>query len=173
MVCFLMLHFICFSREIRKKVYMGTSSYLGMLHNCSDRSGFCYLYIWYICTLMASLRQPQMSTVTWTYSLSRFGQVKSVRCLPEKYCAFVNFSTKEAAGKAMQGLQVSINNTCTSVLFRKWGSVAQSVGYLTTDPEVASWLPTRPHNFCVDKWSWNLCYSSPSVDSRMAVFSYW
>ena len=37
---------------------------------------------------------------------SRFGTVKSVRCLPEKYCAFVNFSTKEAAGKAMQSLQV-------------------------------------------------------------------
>lgn len=30
----------------------------------------------------------------------------SVRCLPEKYCAFVNFSSKEAAGKAMNALQV-------------------------------------------------------------------
>ncbi|XP_052250044.1 uncharacterized protein LOC127857608 isoform X2 [Dreissena polymorpha] len=36
---------------------------------------------------------------------SRYGHVKSVRCLPEKYCAFVNFMTKEAAGKAMVGLQ--------------------------------------------------------------------
>ena len=36
----------------------------------------------------------------------RYGSVKSVRCLPEKYCAFVNFLTKEAAGKAMVNLQV-------------------------------------------------------------------
>lgn len=30
-----------------------------------------------------------------------------MRCLPEKYCAFVNFKSKEAAGKAMNALQVS------------------------------------------------------------------
>lgn len=37
----------------------------------------------------------------------RYGHVSSVRCLPEKYCAFVNFKSKEAAGKAMNALQVS------------------------------------------------------------------
>ena len=37
----------------------------------------------------------------------RYGTVTSIRMLPEKYCAFVNFKTKEAAGKAMHGLQVS------------------------------------------------------------------
>ncbi|XP_061177887.1 uncharacterized protein LOC133186662 isoform X3 [Saccostrea echinata] len=36
---------------------------------------------------------------------SRYGSVTSVRTLPEKFCAFVNFKTKEAAGKAMQSLQ--------------------------------------------------------------------
>ena len=36
----------------------------------------------------------------------RYGHVSSVRCLPEKYCAFVNFKSKEAAGKAMNALQV-------------------------------------------------------------------
>lgn len=36
---------------------------------------------------------------------SRYGSVTSVRTLPEKFCAFVNFKTKEAAGKAMQCLQ--------------------------------------------------------------------
>jgi hypothetical protein len=45
-------------------------------------------------------------SICYKISSFRFGQVKSVRCLPEKYCAFVNFSTKEAAGKAMVGLQV-------------------------------------------------------------------
>ena len=30
----------------------------------------------------------------------------SVRLLPEKYCAFINFKTKESAGAAMKGLQV-------------------------------------------------------------------
>ncbi|XP_062609414.1 uncharacterized protein LOC134271185, partial [Saccostrea cucullata] len=34
-----------------------------------------------------------------------YGSVNSVRTLPEKFCAFVNFKTKEAAGKAMQSLQ--------------------------------------------------------------------
>lgn len=31
----------------------------------------------------------------------------NVRCLPEKYCAFVNFKTKEESARAMQSLQVS------------------------------------------------------------------
>ncbi|CAG5136687.1 unnamed protein product [Candidula unifasciata] len=34
-----------------------------------------------------------------------YGQVTSVRPLPEKYCAFVNFKTKEGAGRAMHHLQ--------------------------------------------------------------------
>ena len=38
----------------------------------------------------------------------RYGPVTSVRTLPEKFCAFVNFKTKEAAGKAMQSLQVRV-----------------------------------------------------------------
>lgn len=38
----------------------------------------------------------------------RYGQVTSVRPLPEKFCAFVNFKTKEAAGRAMHHLQVKI-----------------------------------------------------------------
>ena len=40
------------------------------------------------------------------FFVCRHGNVTSVRCLPEKYCAFVNFKTKEGAGKAMTNLQV-------------------------------------------------------------------
>lgn len=34
-----------------------------------------------------------------------YGHLSNVRCLPEKYCAFVNFKNKEEAAKAMQNLQ--------------------------------------------------------------------
>jgi len=36
----------------------------------------------------------------------RFGEVTSVRALPDKFCAFINFKRKECAGKAMAALQV-------------------------------------------------------------------
>lgn len=36
---------------------------------------------------------------------SAYGPLANVRCLPDKYCAFVNFKTKEDAFKAMQNLQ--------------------------------------------------------------------
>lgn len=36
---------------------------------------------------------------------SAYGQLTNVRCLPDKYCAFINFKTKEEAGKAMNALQ--------------------------------------------------------------------
>lgn len=40
----------------------------------------------------------------------QYGPLANVRCLPEKYCAFVNFKVKEDAQKAMQHLQVTIIN---------------------------------------------------------------
>ena len=40
--------------------------------------------------------------------LFRFGAVTSVRCLPDKFCAFVNFKDKESAAKAMKNLQVNL-----------------------------------------------------------------
>lgn len=48
---------------------------------------------------------PEVTDKKLQLMFSKFGTVTSVRCLPEKFCAFVNFKTKEAAGKAMQGLQ--------------------------------------------------------------------
>ncbi|XP_052771808.1 stress-induced-phosphoprotein 1-like isoform X2 [Mya arenaria] len=48
---------------------------------------------------------PDVTEKKLQQMFSRFGPVKSVRCLPEKYCAFVNFASKEAAGKAMVGCQ--------------------------------------------------------------------
>ncbi|KAK3599443.1 hypothetical protein CHS0354_036459 [Potamilus streckersoni] len=48
---------------------------------------------------------PEVNEKKLQQMFSRYGPVKSVRCLPEKYCAFVNFATKEAAGKAMKCLQ--------------------------------------------------------------------
>lgn len=38
----------------------------------------------------------------------------SVRLLPEKYCAFINFKTKESAGRAMHGLQVKLQDSLVS-----------------------------------------------------------
>lgn len=39
---------------------------------------------------------------------SAYGQLTNVRCLPDKYCAFINFKTKEEASKAMNALQVRL-----------------------------------------------------------------
>ncbi|ESO11160.1 hypothetical protein HELRODRAFT_116907 [Helobdella robusta] len=36
---------------------------------------------------------------------SKYGQLQSVKCIPEKFCAFINFVNKECAGKAMECLQ--------------------------------------------------------------------
>ncbi|PVD29627.1 hypothetical protein C0Q70_08882 [Pomacea canaliculata] len=48
---------------------------------------------------------PQVTERRLTQLFSKYGPVVSVRLLPEKYCAFVNFKLKESAGKAMQFLQ--------------------------------------------------------------------
>ena len=43
---------------------------------------------------------------------SRFGPVTSVRCLPDKFCAFINFKDKDSSARAMKNLQVSHNFLC-------------------------------------------------------------
>ncbi|CAH1783255.1 unnamed protein product [Owenia fusiformis] len=48
---------------------------------------------------------PEVKEKNLTQLFSKYGTVTSVRCLPEKYCAFINFKTKEGAGKAMNNLQ--------------------------------------------------------------------
>ncbi|BFZ02346.1 hypothetical protein BsWGS_05384 [Bradybaena similaris] len=48
---------------------------------------------------------PAVTEKKLTLLFSKYGQVTSIRLLPEKYCAFVNFKTKEAAGRAMHQLQ--------------------------------------------------------------------
>ncbi|CAG5136004.1 unnamed protein product [Candidula unifasciata] len=48
---------------------------------------------------------PTVTEKKLTLLFSKYGQVTSIRLLPEKYCAFVNFKTKEAAGRAMHQLQ--------------------------------------------------------------------
>ncbi|KAL5017155.1 hypothetical protein ScPMuIL_006744 [Solemya velum] len=50
---------------------------------------------------------PEVSEKKLTQMFSKYGNVSSVRCLPDKYCAFVNFKTKESAGRALQALQGS------------------------------------------------------------------
>lgn len=63
-------------------------------------------------------KQPPVSTSLWvgnvdpdvtqqeiTEMFAAFGTLTNVRCLPEKYCAFINFKHKEDAAKAMQTLQ--------------------------------------------------------------------
>jgi RNA recognition motif-containing protein len=37
---------------------------------------------------------------------SAYGNLTNVRCLPDKYCAFINYKTKDEAGRAMAALQV-------------------------------------------------------------------
>lgn len=49
--------------------------------------------------------QPAVSQGVLEEMFSQFGSLQSVRVLPDKYCAFVNFLSKECAGRAMQGLQ--------------------------------------------------------------------
>ena len=53
---------------------------------------------------------PNVTEETLNEMFSAYGHLSNVRCLPEKYCAFVNFRLKEDANKAMQGLQVKIFN---------------------------------------------------------------
>lgn len=48
---------------------------------------------------------PSVTEEVLIEMFSQFGQLANVRCLPEKYCAFVNFKIKEDAYKAMQNLQ--------------------------------------------------------------------
>ena len=50
---------------------------------------------------------PNVTEETLTEMFSAYGPLTNVRCLPEKYCAFVNFRIKEDAQRAMQNLQVS------------------------------------------------------------------
>jgi RNA recognition motif-containing protein len=53
---------------------------------------------------------PSVTEEILSEIFSYYGQLANVRCLPEKYCAFVNFKTKEDAHKAMNNLQVKIIN---------------------------------------------------------------
>ncbi|XP_064601686.1 uncharacterized protein LOC135467776 isoform X2 [Liolophura sinensis] len=48
---------------------------------------------------------PEVSDKKLSQMFSRYGEVTSVRCLPDKFCAFVNFKHKDSAGRAMHGLQ--------------------------------------------------------------------
>ena len=51
---------------------------------------------------------PSVTEDTLVGMFSSYGQLANVRCLPEKYCAFVNFKIKEDAQKAMLNLQVGL-----------------------------------------------------------------
>jgi len=48
---------------------------------------------------------PEVSDKKLGQMFSKFGVVTSVRCLPEKFCAFVNFKDKDSAAKALKNLQ--------------------------------------------------------------------
>jgi RNA recognition motif-containing protein len=49
---------------------------------------------------------PSVTENTLIKMFSVYGELSNVRCLPEKYCAFVNFKSKDEANKAMNALQV-------------------------------------------------------------------
>lgn len=48
---------------------------------------------------------PDVSQEDLVRMFSKYGKLQSVKCLPDKFCAFVNFTSKECAGKAMEALQ--------------------------------------------------------------------
>ncbi|KAI0239606.1 hypothetical protein LSAT2_009654 [Lamellibrachia satsuma] len=48
---------------------------------------------------------PEVNDKKLVQMFSKFGEVTSVRALPDKFCAFINFKKKECAGKAMAALQ--------------------------------------------------------------------
>ncbi|XP_067656847.1 uncharacterized protein [Haliotis asinina] len=48
---------------------------------------------------------PQVTEKKLVQMFQKYGTVTSVRLLPDKYCAFVNFKMPVSAGKAMQSLQ--------------------------------------------------------------------
>lgn len=50
---------------------------------------------------------PNVTEEMLTDLFSAYGQLANVRCLPEKYCAFVNFKLKDDANKALLNLQVN------------------------------------------------------------------
>ena len=43
----------------------------------------------------------------YVHTVDRYGAITSVRSLPDKFCAFVNFKNKKSAAQALVGLQVS------------------------------------------------------------------
>ncbi|XP_063854128.1 uncharacterized protein LOC135096524 isoform X2 [Scylla paramamosain] len=48
---------------------------------------------------------PEVTEKSLSQLFAKHGEVTSVRVLKDKYCAFVNFTTKTAAGRAMEALQ--------------------------------------------------------------------
>lgn len=48
---------------------------------------------------------PEAKQETLVKLFSKYGQLQSVKCIPEKFCAFINFANKDCAGRAMENLQ--------------------------------------------------------------------
>ena len=84
-----------------------TEKRLSDIFNEYDRSSFFLLHLFefYDFIRIINLFKKHLSLISSFYPF-RFGEVTTVRCLPEKYCAFVNFKLKDDANKAMQKLQV-------------------------------------------------------------------
>ncbi|XP_054719957.1 uncharacterized protein LOC129229628 [Uloborus diversus] len=49
--------------------------------------------------------QPDVTEKKMLSLFSRYGELVSIKILPEKFCAFVNFKSKDSPGKAMAALQ--------------------------------------------------------------------
>ncbi|GAB1605880.1 protein STIP1 homolog isoform X1, partial [Argonauta hians] len=48
---------------------------------------------------------PEVSEKKLNQIFSRYGPLSSVRCLPDRFCAFINYKSKESASTAMNSLQ--------------------------------------------------------------------
>ena len=66
----------------------------------------CLINITYLLTYLCSSLNAVPSVIG-----RRYGTITSVRSLPDKFCAFINFKNKMAAARALVGLQV-----CTAPL---------------------------------------------------------
>lgn len=94
------------------------------------------------------------------YSLIRCGQVESIRMLPARFCAFVNFKEPESAARALKELQVCLVSwlllaltTCYSTHSDRWLLLKHLLQHqppvrVCTVLRVLSW--SQPHS--VYKW---------------------
>jgi RNA recognition motif-containing protein len=83
--------------EAQRKIMLGKLLSHDVKMNPHNPEGLTALWVGNI--------QPDVRQEKIFEMFSQFGVIQSVKCMPDKFCAFVNFYDKECAGKAMRELQ--------------------------------------------------------------------